>query len=83
MGNVVVHALIGPREEVKTLRGKAMCIDGRPSAVTYHPLAARHRPQLYPRLAADFRFAPTRPFPLSIPLHLEQAPGNRLCPGRQ
>lgn len=54
-GNVVVHALIDPDEDVKALRGRALQVFDRPAVVTYHPLAARRRPALFPKLVEDLR----------------------------
>lgn len=52
-GDTVVHAVLAPGADVKGLRGRVLCVEGRPAVVTYHPLAARRRPALYPLLVAD------------------------------
>ena len=55
--NVLVHALIDPELDVKGLRGRALKMFDRPAVVTYHPLAARRRPALFPKLVEDLRYA--------------------------
>ncbi len=54
-GNVVVHSLIDPEKDVKGLRGQTMRVFGVPTVVTYHPLAARRRPNLFPKLVEDLQ----------------------------
>lgn len=53
MGNTVVKAMLGQSHEVKNLRGSQMMYQGVPAIVTYHPLAARRRPGLYPLVVSD------------------------------
>lgn len=53
MGNTVVQALIGPEYDVKSLRERSLSYHDIPTIVTYHPLAARRRPQLYPLVVRD------------------------------
>jgi uracil-DNA glycosylase family 4 len=57
MGDTVAKALWGPDASVRALRGRLLAWEGWPSVVTYHPLAARRRPQLLPLLVADLREA--------------------------
>jgi uracil-DNA glycosylase len=55
LGNVALQALLGdPEAEVKQLRGRMLEHGGRPLVVSYHPLAARRRPNLFGLLVADF-----------------------------
>lgn len=54
MGNLVVQVLLNPEAEVKNLRGKWLDILGYPAVVSYHPLAARRRPNLMKYLVEDF-----------------------------
>lgn len=53
MGNTVVHALFGLEQDVKGMRGQPVVYRGIPAIITYHPLAARRRPALYPILVKD------------------------------
>lgn len=56
LGNTAVQSFLGnPEAEVKELRGKWLEADGRHLLVSYHPLAVRRRPNLYPRFAADWK----------------------------
>ena len=58
MGNVALQAVLGnPTIEVKALRGQVMTYADRPVVCSYHPLAARRRPNLLPYLVADLRLA--------------------------
>jgi DNA polymerase len=58
LGDVVAPTLLDdPSAHVRELRGRAHSIDGRPFVVSYHPLAARRRPNLYPLLVEDLRRA--------------------------
>lgn len=53
-GDVVTQALTGnDKTSVKALRGTTMSVENTPTVVTYHPLAARRRPNLYPLLVED------------------------------
>ncbi|MBY0221849.1 uracil-DNA glycosylase [Mammaliicoccus sciuri] len=54
LGNVAVQSFFGnPEVEVKGLRGTWHEVRGYQTAVAYHPLAVRRRPNLYPLLAED------------------------------
>lgn len=53
MGNTVVQALFGSDCDVKGMRGRSHAYLGVPTVITYHPLAARRRPQLYPLVVDD------------------------------
>ena len=53
-GNVVARALLEPGAEVKSLRGRLLQVFSHPAVVTYHPLAADRRPNLFPFLVKDF-----------------------------
>ncbi|MET3576005.1 uracil-DNA glycosylase [Bhargavaea ullalensis] len=54
MGNVAVQTFFGnPDAEVKNLRGSWQRIRGIETAVAYHPLAVRRRPNLYRLLLED------------------------------
>lgn len=53
LGNAVVQALLGVDATVKALRGKPLRWAGLPAFASYHPLAARRRPNLFPYLVAD------------------------------
>lgn len=56
MGNVAVQSFFGDEDvEVKTLRGKIHQINGFPTAVAYHPLAIRRRPNLRSRFMEDWK----------------------------
>lgn len=58
MGNVALQAALGdPTLEVKALRGRVLTHAGRPAVCSYHPLAARRRPNLLPYLVEDLRLA--------------------------
>ncbi len=60
-GNVAVQSFFrNPELEVKSLRGSWQQVNGYPTAVTYHPLAARRRPNLYPLLLEDMRLVASR-----------------------
>ncbi|WP_144399745.1 uracil-DNA glycosylase [Bacillus sp. OxB-1] len=57
LGNVAVQSFFqNPEAEVKQLRGSWHDVRGYRTAVAYHPLAARRRPNLYPLLAEDLKF---------------------------
>lgn len=60
MGNTVVRAFIHPETDVKALLGRVIEEGGAPAIVTYHPLAARRRPHLFPLLIEDLELARTR-----------------------
>lgn len=56
MGNVAVQAFLGDSEaEVKQLRGRVHRVRDQPVGVTYHPLAVRRRPNLYPLFLQDWK----------------------------
>ncbi|MGE5583533.1 MAG: uracil-DNA glycosylase [Bacillota bacterium] len=57
MGNVALGKLFNPESEVKAIRGKMLEFKGIPVLATYHPLAARRRPNLFKFLAADLSAA--------------------------
>lgn len=54
LGDVVVSTLLeDPEAHVRDLRGREPSLEGLPFITSYHPLAARRRPNLYPILVAD------------------------------
>lgn len=56
MGNVAVQAYLGdPHAEVKSLRGQVLHHGGLDLVVTYHPLAVRRRPNLFPAFLQDWK----------------------------
>ncbi len=58
MGDVVAQTLLrDPDAHVRELRGHTLKFAGRPLVVSYHPLAARRRPNLFPRLVEDLKTA--------------------------
>lgn len=57
LGNTVLRALFGPEADVRTWRGKDLTFESRPVVASYHPLAARRRPALFPLLMSDVRRA--------------------------
>ncbi|GAB6875829.1 uracil-DNA glycosylase [Thermaerobacter litoralis] len=58
LGDVVVRAVLGdPHAAVRPLRGQRLRALGTPALVSYHPLAARRRPALFPRLVEDLAAA--------------------------
>jgi DNA polymerase len=58
LGDVVVSTLLhDPDAHVRELRGCAREVFGRPFVASYHPLAARRRPNLYPSLVEDLKHA--------------------------
>lgn len=58
LGDVVAKAVTGAADaSVRALRGSSLTVRGIPAVVSYHPLAARRRPNLYPALVADLRQA--------------------------
>ncbi len=63
MGNVVLQTVFKPDSEVKTLRGKWLDLDGIPVMITYHPLAARRRPNLFKYIVSDMAQVATRLYP--------------------
>lgn len=61
LGNVAVQSFLGdPEADVKSLRGQWLSARGLPSAVSYHPLAVRRRPNLYPLFLDDWRMLRSR-----------------------
>lgn len=58
LGDVVAATLLDdPSAHVRELRGRQHSLAGRPFVVSYHPLAARRRPNLYPLVVEDLRRA--------------------------
>ncbi len=58
MGDVVAASLFDdPGAHVRELRGRERWMGGRPCVVSYHPLAAWRRPNLYPLVVEDLRRA--------------------------
>jgi uracil-DNA glycosylase len=58
LGDVVAATLFDdPEARVRELRGRERSMGGRPCVVSYHPLAARRRPNLYPLVVEDLRRA--------------------------
>ena len=56
LGNVAVQAFFrNPDAEVKILRGKWNEVQGFQTAVSYHPLAVRRRPNLWPYFLEDWK----------------------------
>lgn len=53
LGEVVAKELLGPSVELRSARGRWHVYAGLPAMVSYHPLAARRRPNLFPFLASD------------------------------
>lgn len=61
LGNVAVQTFFKNKNlDVKTLRGDWYQINGYSVTCSYHPLAARRRPNLYPLLLDDFKFVAQR-----------------------
>ncbi|WP_233201405.1 hypothetical protein [Sporosarcina sp. P13] len=57
LGNVAVQSFFrNPEVDVKGLRGQWHKIRGFQTAVVYHPLAVRHRPNLAPLFEEDLLF---------------------------
>lgn len=60
-GDVVTRAVTGnDTTSVRALRNRDITVHGIPTVVTYHPLAARRRPNLYPLLVDDLARARSR-----------------------
>ena len=58
LGNVALQAVLGdPEAEVKNLRGRVFEHNGQRMVCSYHPLAARRRPNLKPYLVEDLKLA--------------------------
>ncbi|MBM7646672.1 DNA polymerase [Scopulibacillus daqui] len=58
LGNVSVQSFFrNPQAEVKNLRGAWHHVNGWKTAVSYHPLAVRRRPNLYAFFAEDLKLA--------------------------
>lgn len=54
LGEVVAQAVTdADAASVRALRGSSLTVHGVPAVVSYHPLAARRRPNLYPALVDD------------------------------
>ena len=61
LGNIVVQSFFqNPEAEVKTLRGKWHDIQGFSTAVAYHPLAVRRRPNLWSLFVQDWQLVAER-----------------------
>lgn len=57
LGNVAVQSFFAnPEAEVKTLRGAMHTVNGYKTAVGYHPLAVRRRPNLWKLFMEDWNF---------------------------
>ncbi|MFD2761732.1 uracil-DNA glycosylase [Lentibacillus juripiscarius] len=55
LGNTAVQSFFqDPDSDVKTLRGSTHYVKGYRTAVGYHPLAARRRPNLWPLFVEDW-----------------------------
>lgn len=58
LGNAVVQTYFeNPEAQVKQLRGRVHSLQGLPTIVSYHPLAVRRRPNLYPIFLRDWELA--------------------------
>lgn len=56
LGNVAVQSFFqDPKMEVKGLRGRIHEVQGFSTAVAYHPLAIRRRPNLWPAFIEDWQ----------------------------
>lgn len=61
LGNVAVQSFFqNPEADVKTLRGSWHNVLGYQTAVAYHPLAVRRRPNLWSMFLDDWRFVAER-----------------------
>ena len=61
LGNVAVQSFFqNPEAEVKTLRGSWHVVQGFQTAVAYHPLAIRRRPNLRSLFLEDLKFVAER-----------------------
>ncbi len=61
LGNVAVQSFFqNPEAEVKSLRGSWYDVQGYPTAVAYHPLAIRRRPNLRSLFLQDLAFVAER-----------------------
>lgn len=61
LGNIAVQAFFeNPEAEVKNLRGDWHNVSGIPTAVAYHPLAVRRRPNLWNLFIEDWRMIAER-----------------------
>lgn len=61
LGNVAVQSFFkNPEAEVKNLRGSWHSVNGIPTAVAYHPLAIRRRPNLWELFMSDWRMVAER-----------------------
>jgi uracil-DNA glycosylase len=61
LGNVAVQSFFqDPAAEVKNLRGTWHNVDGYQTAVAYHPLAVRRRPNLWKMFIRDMEFVAER-----------------------
>jgi uracil-DNA glycosylase len=56
LGNIAVQSFFQTQEiDVKGLRGRAHDVNGYKTAVSYHPLAIRRRPNLWPLFLEDWK----------------------------
>ncbi|MBS4178369.1 uracil-DNA glycosylase [Lederbergia citrea] len=61
LGNVAVQSFFqNPEAEVKTFRGTWHNVQGYQTAVAYHPLAVRRRPNLWSLFLSDWQFVAER-----------------------
>ncbi|MEH7124748.1 uracil-DNA glycosylase [Bacillus sp. JJ1532] len=61
LGNIAVQSFFeNPEAEVKKLRGSWHNVNGFPTAVAYHPLAIRRRPNLWPIFMSDWEMLAQR-----------------------
>ncbi|WP_100407515.1 uracil-DNA glycosylase [Bacillus solitudinis] len=57
LGNIAVQSFFqNPEAEVKSLRGKLHDVRGYQTAVAYHPLAIRRRPNLWANFLDDWKY---------------------------
>lgn len=59
-GNVVVQFLFDESADVKSMRGRWHALSDIPTAVTYHPLAVRRRPNLHKYFIEDLQLLADR-----------------------
>ncbi len=57
LGDTVLRAIFGPGAAVRDLRGRWQAFGDLPLLPSYHPLAARRRPNLQPLLVQDIAVA--------------------------
>lgn len=57
LGNTAVQSIFqNPDTDVKTLRGATHYVNSYRTAVAYHPLAVRRRPNLWPLFAEEWKY---------------------------